>query len=217
VSERRMDKKSILDFENSSIPILKSDKVITDQWYMLRLTPDSMYSSGEVEQLMKVFAEGEYVMSFEESKSGKAHFHCVFTCYKDPRDDIKEWLQTYWRGKWKKEDGNKRYNLTLVEDIKTAMTYIVKDGFSTVGSSINPDYYEHCKKKSFKKYSKEAFTIEFEKLKADYKEDIITSKELRTKIIQLKGLYRQPVNLMRITEIVLSCMVNKDPTLAEDL
>jgi len=205
---------------NTSIPILMCDKVISDKehWYMLRLTPMDKYDIHCVTaMLIDVQYANHWLISTETSAKGKLHFHCLFTCEFDPRGNIKNWLSELFPGPWKKEDGNKRYNLELVTDLRKCMTYIVKDGSYINSTTINPDYIADCVKKSFKKYSKEEFTLRFEKLKADYKEDIITNKELRAAIIRLKGEYRQPINLTRISEIVLSCMVNKDPSLADDL
>lgn len=205
---------------HTSIPILMGDKVISvkDLWYMLRLTPMDAYSIEAVEKmLIDVMYSENYIISTEVSPKKKLHFHVVFTCEFPPRDNIKLWLSEKFPGAWKKEDGNKRYNLEEVTDLKKCITYCVKDGTYCNSISINPDFLVDCKSKSFNKYSKEAFTVAFELLKTKYKDGEITSRELRTSIIQLKGLYRQPINLTRIGEIVLACMVNKDPTLAETL
>lgn len=205
------------DSANTSIPILKCDKVLSDdKWYMLRLTPFEEYQDGDVKELLNMFSAKIWIYSKEVSKGDKIHYHTLFQCYKDPREDIKEWLQTFFTDKWKKEDGNKRYNLTEVDDINKAVTYVVKDGDYFIGDHINTSYVENCKKKSFKKYSKEAFASAFEELKTEFREDKIDHLELRTKFIRLKATYGQPVDSNRITGIINSLRVQKDPSLATE-
>ena len=210
---------------NTSIPILTCDKVISDNltWYVLRLTPLDAYEVGAVQKMLQnVIYSEHYIVATELSVKMKLHYHIVFTCdlvIEKTRGLIKDWLSQMFPGPWKKEDGNKRYNLDVSTNYIQAFKYLLKmKGVQYICSdNINPEFIADCKKKSFEKYSKEAFTIQFEKLKSDFREDIIDYRQLRVKIIQLKGLYSQPICLRRIDEIVLSCRINKDPSLAEDL
>jgi len=205
---------------NTTIPILLCDKVISDNdiWYALRLTPFDAYQTGDIKELLTDLSDNMWCYSKESSSKGVIHYHIIFLTYKDPREDIKNWLIGFYPEKWKKEDGNKRYNLAVSEDVVQTFKYLLKDkGEILYGSDINPEFIEDCKAKSFAKYSKANFAKAFNDLKMEYHEDKITSKELRTKIIQLRGLYSQPIDLNKISQIVLSCQVRKDPTMAEDL
>lgn len=207
-----------------SLPILKHDKVISDTWYALRLCPDEEkdYAEKDIEALMDMFCDKQYIFCREKGTGvkGKLHYHCVFPCYKDTdglKEDINIWLRTFYTDKWKKEDGNKRSNCKPCEDTKQAITYILKDKTFYVGEAINPEYITECSKKSYKKYSKAAFTEEWQKIQDLFNNDEITKAEIRTRYILLKATYKQSINIVNINSQLMAIYVRKDPELAKDL
>jgi len=144
---------------NTLAPLLLSNKVKRDikdtsvVFYFLRLTPENNnYSQEDVIRLMKdLTIEDVWFISEELSKKGVKHYHCIVWSPTDIREEVKEWLVAKFPGAWKKQDGNKRYNLQVVEDLTKCFTYTSKDGDYLYGIGINPEYITYVNSKSFQK------------------------------------------------------------------
>lgn len=147
------------DADNTTAPLLLSEKVKSDltrlTFFMLRLTPENdNYSLQDVTEFMgDLSLHNVWFVSEEQSKKGIKHYHTVFAQPNglDPRQDIKNWLLEKFPSKWKKQDGNKRYNLQEVKELEKAFTYTSKDGDYVIGKGINPDYIAYVNSKSFQK------------------------------------------------------------------
>jgi len=158
MSDNRNTKLFEGDMNNTTVPLLLGDKVKCDLtqhlFFMLRLTPEDKYALDDVKTLMSdISTKNIWFVSEEQSKKGVKHYHCVFLVPNtfDPRQDIKDWLLIKFPGTWKKQDGNKRYNLQEVEDIDKAFTYTSKDGDFITREEINPKYIEYVNSKSYQK------------------------------------------------------------------
>lgn len=143
------------------VPSMLTEKVKRDKgdtscvWYFLRLTPENNnYTWQDVELLVKnLSVDDVWFMSEELSKKAVKHYHIVFwhIAGVDPRDEIKQWLVAQFPGAWKKQDGNKRYNLQQCSDVEKCMTYTSKDGDHLNGTGINCEYIKYVNSKSFQK------------------------------------------------------------------
>lgn len=159
MSDTEENETILYDVDNTTAPLLLSDKVKCDltkfTFYILRLTPENNnYSMADVTEFVEDLASKKvWFVSEEQSKKAVKHYHCVFTHPNglDPREEIKSWLVRLFPGVWKKQDGNKRYNLQVVEDIEKSFMYTSKDGDYLFGSGINPDYITYVNSKSFQK------------------------------------------------------------------
>lgn len=206
--------------ENTTIPMLLGDKVISDNevWYMLRLTPDSIeYALTDVtDDLLKSLADQYWFLSEELSKKGIKHYHCVFLHlspdYLDPREAIKEWLLTKFPGKWKKADGNKRYNLQVAEKPHEAFKYTSKDGDYYIGSGINPEYISLVNSQSFQK--KDARIGQLAIAREDFINDKMTDRELFSKVCDII-ISTSPTGSLNPTvarNFVMGAKASKDPS-----
>lgn len=211
------------DSPNTSIPLLMCDNVKSDiNYYTVRLTPDkdTDYLIGNIKELLHELTMGSWMFCAELSPKKKLHYH-LLVCSIFTADDVKnkftEFLREIYTDKWKKEDGNKRMNFSVVKELPQYVKYICKDKDFYVGDDINPAYVKWASEKSFKKYSKEAFAVELQKIKDDFQDDLIDYKQLRIKIIKLKGQYGQPINLSRVSDMVLGIRIKKDPELANEM
>lgn len=145
--------------ENTTAPLLLSDKVKCDlgkfTFYMLRLTPENdNYKLEDVTEFMSDLSTKDvWFVSEEQSKKGVKHFHTVFIHPNglDPRQEIKDWLLVKFPTTWKKQDGNKRYNLQEVESIDKAFMYASKDGDYISGKGLNEEYVKYVNSKSYQK------------------------------------------------------------------
>jgi len=206
------------DSKNTSIPILKCENVksVNNLYYALRITPAENIGSGDVLELLELLSGDIWICATEKSSSGVLHYHTIFLSERDQRDEIRIWLEEYVPKPWTKATGNKLYNLKACEDTDQAIKYCLKDKDYKFGNGILKTAMDEMAKKSYKKYSKADFQIQFEKLKLDYHEEKITSKMLKASIIRLKGSFGQPINIARIDDIVLGCVIRRNPELAED-
>lgn len=200
-----------------SLPIMKRRKEECTP-YALRLTPDGKYGDIQVQDFLSNF--DDYIYVNELSKKKKPHLHAVlFTKLHEEelRQKIREFLLKYFTGPPKRGDANRQYNLSEVEDVELAITYILKDSTQIFHSdNINMETIDKLKKKSYQKYSKEEFAIKLEELKKHFKDTNPSLGEMMTSIVQLKALYRQPINMNYIYQISLSFKLHNNPGDAEN-
>jgi len=144
----------------TSVPLLLSDKVKVKHidtliFYILRLTPENdNYKFEHVKDFLEdLCVKHIWFVSEEQSKKAVKHYHTVFAypVGSDPREEVKKWLVEQFPGAWKKQDGNKRYNLQQSEDRDKCFMYASKDGDYAYGIGINPKYIEYVNSKSYQK------------------------------------------------------------------
>lgn len=190
---------------NAVLPIIPRDRLESTTAYALRLTPYDKYGDKEIMDMLRPF---DYVYVNELSKKKKPHSHIVlFTEYDEEklREYVRVFLRKYFVEPPKRGDANKQYNLSEVEDIELAITYLLKDSPVVITSDrINKDCVESLKKKSYKKYSKDEFKQELERLKDMFKENDTPLGEMMIAMVQLKSLYRQPINMHYIYQMCVS-------------
>lgn len=193
------------------IPILKVDRV--ESTYALRLTPLGKYTFDDIISFLGTF--DEYIVVKEESKKLKEHYHAIVFSKlfeEEVRGKIRGFLQTYFTEPPKRGDANKQYNLSEIDNLEQAITYILKDGGDvSMSLGINTEYLDTLKKKSYRKYSKEEFAKALEELKKKFKDEDTSIGDMMTAICQLKGLYRQPINLNQIYQMVLGFYIHNNP------
>lgn len=199
-------------------PILTHTLVESTQ-YALRLTPDKRYGVEEIEKYLNDNFQ-EWIYSLEISKKTKEHYHVVLWSSQDEetvRQSIREFLYLYFPEKPKRGDANKQYNLSEIEDLETAITYLLKDGgLIKYSKGVNPDGIERLRKQSYKKFSKEEFSKAFDELKKIFKDTSPTLGDMMTEVVKLKALYRQPINLNHIYQMCVSFDVHNHPNRGED-
>lgn len=174
--------------EDTSVPLLLSDKVKCDlsrfTFWCLRLTPENVtdYTFTDVQDFIEdLTIKDIYILCEEKSKKSVKHFHATFLSPNglDPREEIKAWLVRQYPGKWKKEDGNKHYNLQQAKNNNKenkAFIYVTKDGDYIAGKGVNPKYVEYVNSQSFqKKDTRVGQLMESRKL---YLEGKMTDREL---------------------------------------
>lgn len=200
---------------NTTAPKLLCEKVKSDheEWYMLRLTPENDdYNMGDIiESLLKPLSEGSWFIAEESTKKGIKHYHSVFLSYKDPREDIKQWLVSIYPNKWKKQDGNKRYNLQQVEQLEKAFTYTSKDGDYMNGPNINPEYIKYVNSKSFQK--KDARINQLSVIRQQFIKGDITDRQLFSKVcsILVATSTTGSLNPQLARNFVIGAKYSKDP------
>jgi len=187
--------------------------------YMLRLTPFDKYNRTDVESFLSTITNN-WICAKENSKKLTEHFHC--TIYDDVEEELlREKIRTFLKIKFtdpaKRGDANKQYNLTVADSVEKGINYTVKELNITYGSGMNPEYINKRLKASFQKFDKAVFAKKLEDIKKIFKESYQSIGELMERIVQLKAEYRQPINLIQIHQLALSCLVNRDPTQAENL
>lgn len=201
-------------------PILTSQRVESIT-YSLRLTPYGKYGVQEIEQFLGNFQD--WIYSIEISKGGKEHYHCVIWSehYEEEiKDMIRPFLLQYFpvqssTGKQKRGEANKQYNFSETEDLEQTVTYLLKDyGTIKYSSNVNPKTIDKLQKKSYKKFSKEDFAKQLEVLKAEFKNTSPKIGTMMEKVIQLKAVYRQPVNINQIYQMCVSYEIHNDPNAA---
>jgi len=192
------------------IPILKSGEVESN--YALRLTPQGKYGVDEVTEFCRTFSD--YIFVEELSKKKIVHYHVVlFTSdFEDVvREKVRIFLSYYFTEPPRRGDANKQYNLSEINDLDLAITYILKDeGIINVSSNIDMDELDKLKKKSYKKYSKDDFAKALEELKVKFKEDSSSIGDMMESIVLLKSVYRQPVNMNQIYQMCISYDVHNN-------
>lgn len=197
------------------IPILKVERV--ECTYALRLSPLGQYTFNELKGFLETF--DDYIYVREESKKQKEHYHVVVFSKlfeEEVRDRIRVFLQIYFTGPPRRGDANKQYNLSEIDDLEQSIIYILKDkGEVFVSDGINTEYLETLKKKSYRKYSKEEFAKALDELKKRFKDNDTSIADMMIGICQLKGLYRQPVNLNQIYQMCLGYYIHTNPYKAE--
>lgn len=212
-SERQMGLKEIL---RPLIPILKVGRVECS--YALRLTPTGKYTFYDTQEFLRKEFD-DYIIVKEESKKLKEHFHAIlFTkMYEEEvREKVRTFLKLYFTEAPKRGDANRQYNLSEIEDLELALTYILKDGGTmSVSDNISQDTLDSLKKKSYKKFSKEDFAKALELLKTKFKEEDSKIGEMMVDIIRLKALYRQPVNITQIYQMCLGFYIHQNPSYAK--
>ena len=210
------------DINNTTAPMLLSDKVKSDNciWYMLRLTPDKKedYTREEILDMIEDFTQDDvWFMAEELSKKGVLHYHLVMLCLKDPRETIKEWLVTKYPNKWKKQDGNKRYNLQEPEDLERVFIYSSKDSDYTWGKGINSDFITYVNGKSYQKKDSRLGLLQVAKQR--YLNDEITDRELFREVcdILISISATGSLNPTTAKNFVLGCKCIKDPRYKDQL
>jgi len=193
------------------IPILKDDRV--ECTYALRLSPLDKYVFYDIKSFLETF--DHYIVVKEESKKRKEHYHAIVFSKlfeEEVREKIRTFLQIYFKDPPKRGDANKQYNLSEIEDLEQSIIYILKDGGEMfISTGINDEYLETLKKKSYRKYSKEEFAKALDELKKKFKDEDTSISDMMTAICQLKGLYRQPINLNQIYQMVLGFYIHTNP------
>jgi len=198
-------------------PILTHTLVESTQ-YALRLTPDNMYGVLEIEEFLKNFQE--WIYSLEISKKTKEHYHIVLWS-KDDEETVREYvrgfLKKYFINKSKRGDANKQYNLSEIEDLTMAVTYLLKDqGIIKYSNGVDSKTIDRLSKQSYKKFSKEEFAKSLDELKKTFKDTSPSLGHMMTEVVKLKSLYRQPVNLNYINQLCISFDIHNNPSKAED-
>lgn len=210
--------KKIVEDGRRSLPIMNVEGVESTP-YALRLTPFDKYGDDQLLDFLgfRSFFQG-YIMVKETSKKSKEHYHIVLWSHMnedDVRQQVREFLEEFFPEPAKRGDANKRYNLSEVESIELSIAYLLKDSTEFFTSpNIDRDYVESLRKKSYKKFSKEDFAKELELLKAAFKENDTILGDMMISIIQLKSLYRQPINLNYIHQMCLSYHIHNRPSRA---
>lgn len=184
--------------------------------YALRLTPLGRYGDFQIKDFLKQF---EYVYVNEKSKKGKEHSHIVLFTKDDEdvlRQKIRDFLKIYFPDPAKRGDANKQYNLSEVEDVELAITYILKDSEEVfMSEGIIKEKIDELKKQSYKKFSKEDFAKQLEELKKQFKANDPNLDEMMVSVIRLKALYRQPINMTYIYQMCLSFFLHNRPSRIE--
>lgn len=197
------------------IPILKVDRV--NCTYAIRLSPLEKYSINEVKGFLEQF--DDYIIIKEESKKRKEHYHAIVFSKlfeEEVREKIRCFLQIYFTEPPKRGDANKQYNLSEIEDLEQSIIYLLKDGGEVfMSTGINQEYVETLKKKSYRKYSKEEFAKALDELKKKFKDEDTSISDMMIAICRLKGLYRQPINLNQIYQMVLGYYIHTNPYKAD--
>lgn len=198
------------------IPILKASKV--ESTYALRMTPLGTYSLPQIKEFLNNSFD-DHILVREESKKLKEHYHAViFTSLyeEDVRLLIRGFLGKYFTDPPKRGDANKQYNLSETDDLELSIIYILKDAsVVSISSNINIEYLDSLQKKSYKKYSKEDFAKALELLKKGFKDNGTRLDDMMIRVVQLKALYRQPVNLSYIYQLCLSYDIHNSPHKAD--
>lgn len=198
------------------LPIIKVGGEV-DMVYMLRLTPQGRYTKDQVISWLDT-TFFEWILAEETAK--KLHYHVVIVddCKEvDTRNKVLKFLHGYWhkleRGRgW----GNAQYNLQEADNIEDAVTYTVKDGLVVYSDGVNEEAVDQLRKKSYKKYDKGIFAKDLQKIYDDYKtSDEKGIRELMIRLCQLKGQYRQPINMHYIYQCAITANINKNPKVAE--
>jgi len=201
------------------LPIVKVPKV-ESTFYALRLTPLGAYQLEEVKKFMEEFTD-TYVVSEENSKNGKLHYHSVI-CTEMDEDDLREcvrdFLKLYFPGKPKRGDANKQYNLSECIDVEQSVIYLLKDkGTMIYGLNVNEEALNQRSQKSYAKFSKADFAKELEEIKKLFKEKRWSMEEMMVAIVKLKAKYRQPIDMNYIYRLCLSCDIHNDPRKAGEV
>lgn len=199
------------------LPIINPLNVECTQLYMLRLTPQGKYDRTELESWLGSITDN-WVCAKENSKKLVEHFHC--TIYDDLEEDqlrekIRIFLKKHFTDAPKRGDANKQYNLTVATSVEKALNYTVKELQITYGPGMDPLYMDKRIKASFLKFDKGEFSNKLEDLKKNFKESKMTLGDFMISFIQLKALYRQPINIGYAYQLALSCEVNRNPDVAE--
>lgn len=208
------------------VPTLTSDKVKTDYlekvtFYTLRLTPeDDKYSMDDVQEFLEDLSQKSlWFLSEELSKKAIKHYHTIFayTLNLDPREEIKQWLLNKYPEKWKKQDGNKRYNLQEVNDITKCFTYISKDGDYVYGKGINPKFIDYVYSKSFQK--KDTRIGQLMESRALYIQGKMTDYELFDNAVNvcINTSSTGSLNMTYIKSFVTGAKASKDPAYRKKL
>jgi len=207
--------KKVTEYLVGQSPILTHNKV-ESTCYALRLTPLDKYGVEEIDKFLQGNSS-DWIHSLELSKGGKPHYHIVMWSDKDEetvRQSIRDFLLPFFP-KPKRGDANKQYNLSEVQDIEMSITYILKDGGELKYSKgINETELEKYKKQSYKKYSKQEFASKLEELKKQFKAGDLDIREMMEKVVLLKSVYRQPINMQHIYQMCLSFEIHNKPRMA---
>jgi len=200
------------------IPILNPSKV-KGTLFLLRLAPLGAYERSDIEAFLNTFTQN-WIVAKEDSKKKKEHYHITIEedmLEDDLRQKVRDFLKPFFPEQAKRGDANKQYNLQTAECEERAYNYTVKEMDITYGSNINPKYVELAIKESFQKYESKVFAEKFNAIKEEYKNTELSMGEFMEKFVQLKAIYRQPINMNYIHQVALSCRVNKEPKYAEYL
>lgn len=208
----------IKNFVKRQLPIIDA---VNDKstWYALRMTPLGAYTVNDLENFIKTITD-TYVFTHEISKRGREHYHCVLNTIffeDDLREKIREYLKKHF-GIPKRGDANKQYNLSECIDIELSITYILKDGGAMYcGTNIEPDKLLDFKKKSYKKYDSTEFTEKLNEIKVMVKDNPNTTiEQIMERIVRLKSMYRQPINMNYIYQLSLALYLHNRPDYSLD-
>lgn len=212
--------KDFVEVRGLSLPIMIVPRVESIS-YALRMTPLGKYEHQDLIDFLLTF--DDYIVVREVSKKHKEHYHVVlFTDQFEDivRERIRAFLLIHFTDPPKRGDANKQYNLSQIDDLQLAITYILKD--STLenpvlfSSNVNGELIIKLQKKSYKKYSKDEFMKELEVLKSKFKDDLETDiHAMMCSVVRLKSLYRQPINMTQIHQMCISFDVHNRPNLAD--
>lgn len=222
------DKCETAKTDNLSVPLLLSEKVKCDlsqfTFWMLRLTPeDDRYSITDIQDFLEDLSTKDiWFIAEEQSKKGVKHFHTVFLYPNnlDPREEVKNWLVSKFPDKWKKQDGNKRYNLQAAENNNRddkAFMYSSKDGDYIFGKGINPEYIKYVNSKSFQKIDTRIGRLL--SARASYIKGDITDRELfdTACTVCIETSATGSINVTYIKSFMTGARVEKDPKFKDQL
>lgn len=210
-------KLEVTDFVKRQLPLID---VVDDKstWFALRMTPYDKYTGIELEAFIKTFSD-TYVFTQEVSSKQKEHYHCVVNT-KLEEFDLREKIREYLRIKFgvpKRGDANKQYNLSECIDVELSVVYILKDGGPLFYNNFQEDGLKKLSKKSYVKFDREDFGIKLKELKDSVKNDpSINIEGIMVKIVNLKTMFRQPINLNYIYQLSSSLYLHNHPTQISD-
>lgn len=200
------------------LPLIDAVDVESTLWYALRMSPLGRYNEQTLENFIKSFTD-TYVFVKEISKKDKEHYHCVINTKLeefDLREKIRQFLKEQFKEPSKRGDANKQYNLSECIDSYESVIYILKDQDLDKNkiyyNNIDFEELKKLKKKSYKKYDSEEFGCKLKEIKDFIKEHPeIQLNNIMEKIVNLKVMYRQPINMNYIYQLSLSLRLNNHP------
>lgn len=202
------------------LPLIDAVDVESTTWYALRMTPMEQYTEEILINFIMRYAH-TYIMVSEISSKEKLHYHIVLQSSLDEeelREQIRHFLKEQFPGPAKRGDANKQYNLSECIDHYDSVVYLLKDQDLSKNKifSMNIDlkYLEELKSKSYKKYDSKEFGEKLKEIKDYVKEHPeISIEDIMERIVRLKTIYRQPINMNYIYQLSSTLHLHNRPEL----
>lgn len=190
------------DMDNSS-------EISEKDTYVLRLTPLEKYSRQEAIGWLNAKFQKWFIST---EGTPQLHFHVVFETEdleEDVRKIVKDFVYNYWPAPRPRGFGNKQYNLQLSETPDLAIRYAAKHrDYEYYGYS--DDYITEQVNLSFLK-SKEDFQSDLIKLKLEFHNTPMTSREFMIRLNWLSSKYGRNVNIATVYQTALSVLIAREP------